>query len=154
MNIYLLTHERELDRPTNTGTVAMAAASGLVQRIVWSRTNPDPLLERLATTGKLALVYPAVDSQQPSRPVGEFDHFLLLDGTWQEARKMFNRTPYLAFLPRVCLQPEASSNYQLRRNQLEGGLCTAECVVELLRAKGNLQLAEEVTARFVEFNRR
>ena len=31
------------------------------------------------------------------------------------------------------LSSEHASNYNLRRNQVEGGLCTVECVVELLR---------------------
>lgn len=154
VKIYLLTHERELHRPTNTGAIAMASAGSLVQRVVWERKRPDAELEKLVATGSAALVYPARDSDpQPLDPTA-FEQFILLDATWQEARKIFNRTPYLKSAPRVSLQPESSSMYQLRRNQLQGGLCTAECAVELLRVKGYRTLAEDIAARFERFNRR
>ncbi|KUJ83747.1 MULTISPECIES: tRNA-uridine aminocarboxypropyltransferase [Microbulbifer] len=154
MKIYLLTHERELHRPTNTGSVAMAAAGMLVQRIVWERKNPALELQSLAAAGQVALVYPATESGQQTHHVDEFEHFILLDGTWQEARKMFNRTPYLQSAPQVSLKPQSVSTYLLRRNQRDGGLCTAECVVELLHAKGHVDLALALEARFSEFNSR
>ncbi|AOS96070.1 DTW domain protein [Microbulbifer aggregans] len=154
MKIYLLTHERELHRPTNTGAIAITAGASLVRRVIWERKQPDVELKKLVATGSAALVYPAEESDpQPLDPTA-FDNFILLDGTWQEARKIFNRTPYLKTAPRVSLQPESSSNYQLRRNQLQGGLCTAECVVELLRVKGYREVAGDIEARFYEFNRR
>jgi len=66
--------------------------------------------------------------------------FLLLDGTWQEAKTLYRRGPLLLRqLPRVALSPNFSSTYRLRgdygwRNKFgdietkKGLLCTAEAV--------------------------
>ncbi|QSA20154.1 DTW domain-containing protein, partial [Vibrio furnissii] len=36
-------------------------------------------------------------------------HFILLDGTWQEAKKMERKSPWLKDLPRVALSPQQLS---------------------------------------------
>ncbi len=38
--------------------------------------------------------------------------FILLDGTWSEARKMFRKSPYLEHLPVLSLAPEQLSRYK------------------------------------------
>ena len=52
--------------------------------------------------------------------------FILLDGTWSEARKMFRKSPYLAHLPVLSLAPEQLSRYKLRRSKRDDHFCTAE----------------------------
>ncbi|WP_345552584.1 DTW domain-containing protein, partial [Microbulbifer aestuariivivens] len=109
LKIRLLTHERELERPTNTGAIAMAAAGDVVERVVWRRKQPDPMLAGLVANGSAALVYPhayscgfSVSSESSeacgftatSPDSAAYDVLILLDATWQEARKMFNRTAY------------------------------------------------------------
>ncbi|WP_295798644.1 DTW domain-containing protein [uncultured Microbulbifer sp.] len=155
MKIFLLTHERELDRRTNTGSLALSVAggaNGLVQRIVWSRTSPDPVLAKMVESGAAGLLYPLSEAEGREIEVAECDNFILLDATWQEARKMFNRSPYLKAAPRVNLRPEQGSSYRLRRNQKSGGLCTAECVIEILRAKEDRILAGKIEEAFLKFN--
>ncbi|WGL15738.1 DTW domain-containing protein [Microbulbifer bruguierae] len=157
MKIYLLTHEREVDRPSNTGSIALSVAGGTagpIERIVWSRANPSPELVQVLKGENTGLLYPLSEADGTEIAVEHCDHFVLLDATWQEARKMFNRSPYLHSAGRVNLQTTAISRYQLRRNQKPGGLCTAECVVEILRGKGKAQLAAEIEARFLDFNAR
>jgi DTW domain-containing protein len=63
----------------------------------------------------------SVTSQPGKRPL-----FILLDGTWAEARKMFRRTPCLDHLPVLSLQPEQLSAYRLRRSRREDHFCTSE----------------------------
>jgi DTW domain-containing protein YfiP len=52
--------------------------------------------------------------------------FILLDGTWSEARKMFSRSPYLDALPVLSLQPDRISQYKLRRSGRGDHFCTSE----------------------------
>lgn len=40
--------------------------------------------------------------------------YVLLDGTWTEARKMFRKSPYLDKFPVISVQPETLSAYRLR----------------------------------------
>lgn len=150
MKIFLLTHERELLRASNTGVLAKNVAPEIVERIIWARTTPNPALLDAINNKNTVLLYP-VDDTDPA-PIESFENIILLDATWQEARKMFNHSPYLQSLPRAHIKPRQISQYQLRRNQLEGGLCTAECVVEILIAKDQLDIAERLDTAFRLFN--
>lgn len=150
MKIFLLTHERELLRPSNTGVLAQSIAPEIVERIIWARNTPDPALLSAITNENTVLLYPVDDTD--AAPIESFENIILLDATWQEARKMFNKSPYLKNLPRAQIKPRQISQYQLRRNQPEGGLCTAECVVEILIAKNYVDVAERLDSAFMLFN--
>lgn len=150
MKIFLLTHERELLRTSNTGVLAQSVATEIVERIIWARNTPNPSLLAAINHENTVLLYPVDDADDA--PIESFENIILLDATWQEARKMFNRSPYLKDLPRAKIKPRQPSQYQLRRNQPAGGLCTAECVIEILIAKNHLDIAEALDAEFLIFN--
>ena len=150
MKIFLLTHERELLRLTNTGVLAQSVAPEIVERIVWSRNSPDPSLLDAINHENTVLLYPVEDAE--AAPIAAFENIIVLDATWQEARKIFNKSPYLKNLPRAQIKPGQASQYQLRRNQPEGGLCTAECVMEILITKNHTDVAERLDAAFTLFN--
>ncbi len=150
MKIFLLTHERELLRPTNTGVLAQNVAPEIVERIVWARNEPNPSLLDAINQGNTVLLYPVDDADVA--PIESFKNIIVLDATWQESRKIFNKSPYLKNLPRAQINPQQMSQYQLRRNQPEGGLCTAECVMEILMAKNHTDIAERLNAAFAIFN--
>lgn len=151
MNIYLLTHEKELRKSTNTGQIVLDTIGDIAKRVVWQRTNPDPTLEALLTSGCAALIYPS-ENDQCSPSVDEFEYFVLLDGTWQESRKMYNRSAYLKTASTIGLDVTEPSGYRLRRNQVHGGVCTAEAVIALLQSKKQFGLADKVNDAFVRFN--
>ena len=150
MKIILLTHERELARKTNTGSLAVNTSGGVVQRILWERVNPDNELLELIESKKALLVYPGGDSVQSN--MDEFDNIIVIDGTWQEAQKIYNQSPYLKVAAKTALTTTKRSAYRLRRNQPEGGLCTIECIIEILKRKGFPDLACELEIEFDQFN--
>ena len=136
----LLMADTEPLKPSNTGwliadVVADTFAFG------WARTEVDPALLALLADPQWQpyLVFPG-DRVAPDRvvtdvllpaPQGSAETakrplFVLLDGTWPEARKMFGKSPYLNHLPVLSLQPEALSRYRLRRTRNDGHLCTSE----------------------------
>lgn len=151
MKIYLLTHERELKKQTNSGRIVKKCLGGRVEIIVWKRTEPNKELLDLIDREEIALLYPDVDDG-PVKSCLDFDNFLILDATWQEARKMYNRSPYLQRAPRLSLSISEPSRYKLRRNQIVAGLSTAECAIELLRQKDQKSLAGELSREFDLFN--
>lgn len=150
MKIFLLTHERELLRPSNTGVLAQSVAPEIVERITWTRNTPNSALLSAINNKNTVLLYPTDDSDVA--PIESFENIILLDATWQEARKIFNKSPYLKNLPRAQIKPRQASQYQLRRNQLEGGMCTAECIMEILRATDCTEIVERLKTAFVRFN--
>jgi len=177
MKLYLLTHERELNKTSNTGRIVKKCLVASAEVIIWKRTEPDLNLVELINLGEVAMLYPdrpgeystisEVFDDDVNLPEGvvldklsgdnkarvdNFESFLILDSTWQEARKMYNRSAYLQQAQKISLQVDQPSTYRKRRNQIEGGLSTAECVIELLKQKDKLKLATELQKEFDEFN--
>ena len=150
MNIFLLTHQRERFKKTNTGSLVVEVLGEKARVVVWDRVAPDPDLIRIIDEGSIALLYPSADSQLVSE-VSNIENYIIIDGTWQEAQKIYNRSPYLKGLSAVKIPENRSSVYNLRRNQREGCLCTAECAIEILNAGGFSKLANDLQSAFLRY---
>ncbi|GAA5314973.1 MAG: hypothetical protein AseanaTS_01770 [Candidatus Pelagadaptatus aseana] len=157
MKIYLLTHAREVSKKTNTGQLALQVCPDVCERIVWDRVGPDPRL--LSLSDDAVLLYPKTDALKDSTEsvwadqVDGIETFIVIDSTWQEARKIYNRSPYLHHLKKYSLPENVSSSFRLRRNQKVNGLCTAEIVEFLLRATGRFDVADDLADEFQVLNR-
>ena len=164
MKIFLLTHERELRRATNTGALALADANNIVERILWERVAPNKDLTRLIENNQAVLLYSKAASSTtsivtsplpslvPPVTIEEYEHIIIIDGTWQESKKIYNQSAYLKSAPQVTLTTANDSLYKLRANQPKGGLCTIECIIEVLRLKGQDKMAAELSLKFDQFN--
>ena len=152
MKITLLTHSKEINKKSNTGRLVLEVLGEAAQQVCWDRMHPPEELLREIAGGGVALVYPGPAGEEPGE-LGDIEHFILIDGTWHEARHIHQRSPYLHTIRRVALRPVARSRYNLRKNQKEAGLCTAETVVELLRATGYGQQADLLEERFLAYMR-
>jgi len=150
MKLFLLTHQKELHRKTNTGFLAVELLGDDVEVVLWERTRPNKKLLDFIEQEKVALLYPHENGEIlcESTP---FDVYILIDSTWQEAQKIYNQSPYLHNLPCVKIQTDKKSVYFLRRNQKEYGLCTAEIVVEVLKSKSMFEEAEDLGAGLNDF---
>lgn len=152
VKITLLTHEKELGKRSNTGGLVVEVLGAAAEQIRWDRMKPEVRLLEEIEAGGVALIYPG-SSDETSRDLAEFRHFIIIDGTWHEARKIHQRSPYLQKIHRISLKTAAESVYNLRKNQKKSGLCTAECVIEVLRRTGNIVEAERLQERFLAFIR-
>jgi len=159
VKIYLLTHERERHKKSNTGRLVKACLKEQVEIIVWKRKEPDERLIKLLESGELAMLYPdeassasALISGSVSYSADDFEQFLIVDSTWQEARKIYNKSPYLKIAKKVSLSVDSPSEYRLRKNQIEGGLSTVECAIALLGAKGEHEMAKQLKNEFDHMN--
>lgn len=139
LHISLLTHEKEINRDTNTGRFVNHSLVNAHTHL-WQRTAaPQELADVLNNEEYLPLLlYPAEQSLSVNEAInlsGQTDkipYFIVLDGTWQEANKMERKSHWLSSIPRVRLSPSHSSQFHLRRNQKENALCTLEVIAELL----------------------
>jgi DTW domain-containing protein len=152
----LLMSEFEPLKPSNTGWL-VADVVPQTQAFTWSRTAVDPaLLALLADPQWQPLVVFPGEFARPERVVDELPQFdaasprrplfVLLDGTWSEARKAFRKSPYLDALPVLSLRPEQLSRYKLRRSWHEHHFCTAEVAALCLALAGELQAAHVLEA--------
>jgi DTW domain-containing protein len=152
MKFTLLTHSKEFEKRSNTGRLVLDVLGNDAEQIRWDRMEPPAGLLKEIESGGVALVYPGAADESGDDLTG-ITHFILIDGTWHEARKIHQRSPYLQKVRRVGLTPSGTSRYNLRKNQKEACLCTAECVIEILRSTGDAVAADRLEEGFLAFIR-
>jgi DTW domain-containing protein YfiP len=150
MKFTLLTHSREFAKRSNTGQLVVDVLGTAAEQVRWDRIHPPARLVEEIDAGGVALIYPGVVDEGGGDLTG-IRQVILIDGTWQEARRIHQRSPYLQNVRRVSLKSAEKSVYNLRKNQKLSGLCTAECVIEILRRIGRDEDAERLTALFLAF---
>jgi DTW domain-containing protein YfiP len=147
--VCLLMGDIEPLKPSNTGWLVADVVPDTFA-FGWARTEVDPaLLALLADLQWQAyVVFPGefVESERVTHSVqrpaaGKRPLFILLDGTWAEARKMFRKSPYLDKLPVLSLQPEQATHYLLRRSQRDDHFCTSEVASLCLDLAGETHAA-------------
>jgi DTW domain-containing protein len=148
LKITLLTHFKEIPKKSNTGRLVLEVLGEAAEQIRWDRLNPSEELLEEISSGGVALVYPGV-ADEDTVDLSDVRQFIVIDSTWHEARKIHQRSPYLQQVRRVSLKPAGKSRYNLRKNQKESGLCTAECVIEILRATGHDTQADQLEECFL-----
>lgn len=153
VNIVLLMHPNELSRDTNTGKlVSMCLANTLM--FTWDRVSPPEELIQLITSNNYEplLLFPCSESSKlDTEKIQQYQKpplFILLDSTWQEAKKMVRKSPWLQALPTMELPSKFNSNYSLRRNQKSGNLCTCETVSEVLKLTYESTNADKIDTFF------
>jgi DTW domain-containing protein YfiP len=152
MKITLLTHFKEFEKRSNTGRLVVDVLGDNAEQIRWDRMNPPARLVEEIEAGGVALVYPGAADENDG-DLSDITQFIVIDGTWHEARKIHQRSPYLQKIRRIGLTTGEKSVYNLRKNQKESGLCTAECVIEVLRMSGNNVEADRLHEQFLAFIR-
>ena len=154
--VCLLMAEFEPLKPSNTGWLVADVVPDTFA-FAWSRTRVDPALLALladprwqpvvvfpgefAAPERVTTELPPDAPDTPRRPL-----FILLDGTWSEARKAFRKSPYLDRFPVLSLVPEQRSRYKLRRSWHEHHFCTAEVATLCLALAGDLHAAHTLAA--------
>ncbi len=147
MKFILLTHQRELERPSNTGSLVATVLKENSEVIVWERTKPSAVLLDYIASGAAALLYPSNESALIAAS-DSYQYYIIIDGTWQEANKIYNKSAYLHNTPIVKVSAMQASEYNLRRNQRLGCLCTAETAIEALTIRGITNAATELRLAF------
>lgn len=160
--VCLLMADVEPLKPTNTGWLIADLVDDTFA-FGWARTEADPALLALLSdpTWDAYVVFPGqyaapgrvVHTVQPCAPglVGRRKRplFVLLDGTWSEARKMFGKSPYLDHLPVLSLAPALASQYKLRRSRCDEHFCTSEVAALCLNLAGD-HLAGQTLAAYLD----
>ncbi|WP_051311784.1 tRNA-uridine aminocarboxypropyltransferase [Zooshikella ganghwensis] len=156
---WLLMHPYERHKPTNTGQLLVDTLPD-VTMFDWFRTTPNTdLLSRMHSECYTPILVFPDDMLMGNSVISETrlqdivnPAFVLLDGTWQQARKIYRKSSYLHQLPVVSIRSHQLSGYQLRRAQNQGNLATAEVVIHLLAAMGEVQSAQLLADYFHVFN--
>ena len=142
----LLMWDDEVLKPSNTGRL-IADLIEDTHAFIWRRKELDPEIEALITSDKYQpfVVFPQdyahpqqqVINQVPMLENGKRPLFILLDGSWREAKKMFRKSPYLEQFPVLSINLESQNErYRLRKANGDDRLATAEVAAHVLRSFG------------------
>lgn len=159
-----LVYKGEAYKPSNSGRLIADVAPDH-HAFLWQRTVHDPALLALLADPRYApmVVFPHVYAEDHRRlhsplaldtvRAGRIPLFVMLEGTWREARKMF-KSPYLASLPVLGIQPQQTSRYLMRDAALDFQLCTAEVGIEVLKLAQEQPAAQALAEYFTTFCQR
>ncbi len=143
----LLMYDTEVLKPSNTGKL-IADLIPDTYAFLWSRTEVHKELIEVINHDKYQpyVVFPAEYAMESNevyhQSIAECSHrtplFILLDGSWREAKKMFRKSPYLKSLPVLSVDPQAIissdylSKYHIRNSAKSNQLATAEVAAHVL----------------------
>ena len=162
INGHILFHPRELERRNSTGRLMKHCLH--VPSSSWHRLKNQ---QQANLFKGYHLLYPCdntdntnnqTDDLTPKTLTSTLDQtaestkhgikgLLLLDATWQESQKMMRQNPWLMQLPKFSLAT-IESQYRLRRNQSESGLCTLESLAHALQALNHRQSSQDLLQFF------
>ena len=156
----LVMFDTEPMKPSNTGRL-IADILPQTEAFQWSRTEPPQGLLDLVKSPDYQpmVVFPAAYAGESravlaAPPAGKPPLFIMLDGTWTEARKMFRKSPYLDALPVISVDLSRVSAYGLREAHADGQYCTAEVAIALLDLAGDPEAACALGEHFRLFRTR
>ena len=125
--ILVIRHWKERHKPSNTARLASLAVPNLrvidygAPGVVWSPEIldlPEP-----------ALLFPGSDAQQVDYTP---QTIVVVDGSWPQARKLVNKLPQLAAMPRIEVAPPPEKPVRLRQPPIPEGMSTIEAIARLL----------------------
>ncbi|OBU20329.1 tRNA-uridine aminocarboxypropyltransferase [Photobacterium aquimaris] len=144
----LVMFDDEILKPSNTGRL-IADVFEDTFAYIWSRTEPN--VEMLALLDdpqwQPYVVFPAEyaperEAKTIELETGKRPLFIMLDGSWAEAKKMFRKSPYLDRFPLLSINPDKPSRYKMREASKENQLGTAEVAARIIDVFGEHHNAE------------
>jgi DTW domain-containing protein len=142
---WIVASEREFYRPSSTGRLLKLINPNSTEIFLWERTNPSlKLIENINSyKGRTYLLFPAESNNSDQKTSDDLkdgeNAFILIDGTWKEARKIFRKSDYLKDLPLLSIEPNYKSKFSLRKGGVEGTFCTIETAMETLIITGEIE---------------
>lgn len=145
---WVLSSEREIYRPSNTARLLKSVNPASTEIFLWERTKKpvelikNIIMEKYSTFVLFPTENPELDKREKEFEITEkIPAFIILDGTWKEARKIFRKSDFLKGLPKITIKPSCASKYDLRRGSTQGNLCTIEAAIETLRMNQEIEIA-------------
>lgn len=161
LEFVLIMHRDELFKPTNTGRLIADTFPQQTHAFCWDRLQPDPALLLLLQDSRrhCLLIFPATTGSsrdvvhQVSAQSDKLLTLIILDGTWKQARRMFNLSPWLAAITALHLQPQQLARYSSRVAAHDHYLSTAESVALALASAEEQQNSDLLLNYFCNFDR-
>lgn len=160
--VMLLLSANEVFKPSNTGRLILdTIQQGFAYQ--WSRTEPNREMLGLLSNSKYQpiLVFPKqyvedesriIQQPEPLKCSNKVPLLIFIDGSWREARKIFNKSEYLSKLPVLSIEPTRLSQYMMRHSENEQHLATAEVASIVLDQLGENHASGVLSSWFDVFS--
>ena len=153
----ILRHIYEAQRPSNTGRLVALAMPN--SRIIpcggGTRIGLSPIdVEYLQVPGTWLLwpdgtgTHPDISDLKPP------DRVVVIDATWQQARRLYSSMPVLQVLPRLVLPAPISDRDRLREQHRADGMSTLEAVAAAVTKLEGIETAKPLEMLYDEVVRR
>jgi len=133
--LILLQHPREARNPIGTARMAHLSVADSQIRIGIQFAEDPAVLAMLADpTRRSVVLYPSPNAR-PAEELQDSEtplRIFVLDGTWWQAKKLWQANPWLQALPAYRLTPQTAGQYRIRREPAAHCLATIEAVAQLL----------------------
>ncbi|WP_421851632.1 tRNA-uridine aminocarboxypropyltransferase [Marinomonas sp.] len=161
----LLFHRDEIHKPTNSGRLIADLFPDDTQAYMWSRTEPhQSLLDHIKSRQEnCTILFPNTETAQaqnrqlrmtapPSNKGNEKHTFIILDGTWKQASKMFHQSEWLKDIPHFEINSEAQRSFLVRHSSHQMQFATAEVTAMLLDTLGHSEHSQRLLNYYQAFN--
>jgi len=153
----VLQHVYESIRPSNTGRLVALAMpnSRIISCGGGNRIGLPPLDDGLMSNPATWLLWPdGPDTDSDIPESGRPERVVVLDATWQQARRLYSRIAVLRTLPRLVLPAPAQQRNRLRKQHRSDGMSTIEAVAAALAKLEGAEAAEPLEKLYDEVVRR
>lgn len=148
----LVIHKRELERTTNTGTLALKALKNGEVRIRGEQTGVLDLSDLLTSNYRTLLFYPSDEAtelttefiQADSRPV----QLIVPDGNWRQASKVHYRHHELKDVTRVKISTPNPSKLHMRKETRPEGMATLQAIAYALGIIESVEVQDQLLALY------
>lgn len=129
--VIVIQHHRERMHPIGTARIARL---GLQKSKIVVAERHRQLAVDFELLPNIGLLYPShrAHSIETLKPVDFPDHLIVLDGTWCQAKCLYESNTFLHNLPHLVINPASPSRYRIRRQPRAGYLSTIESLVQAL----------------------
>lgn len=129
-HVLVLQHKCERGHPFGTARFVRLGLANAEVRVVWPdaqrKFTTPPVLDE-----GLGLLYPGPDAVdlESLAPQDRPRQLVVLDGTWDDAKGLYQDNPWLLNLPHYCLHPASPSIYRIRREPSDTSVSTLEAIL-------------------------
>lgn len=134
-----------------TSNTARLAGLALLNCRVLPYGGGAPFEEAALAGAGTYLLYPGARSRPP---LADVRRLIVLDGTFNQARRMYKRIPALLRMPELALPPPVVPPLRLREPTRRDGMSTLEAIAAALGLVEDPALASALQELFEEFVRR
>jgi DTW domain-containing protein YfiP len=153
----ILRHIYEAERPSNTGRLVTLAMPN--SRIIpcggGTRIGLSPIDDEFLQVPGTWLLWPdGTGSQSGMSDLTPPDRAVVIDATWQQARRLYSSMPVLQALPRLVLPEPKQYRDRLREQHRSDGMSTLEAVAAAVAKLEGVETAKPLEKLYDELVRR